>query len=153
MEFKNSCENFLWRKNLKEVIYSNRMFQYEDMYSDFLCAGYKKLSENNLKIVIRSDVISEQTYWHIRYLRSMGIEPDYLLTTKVGKVVAKDIGVKMILVDDIRKMDTSKMMLLIVNRESDFGLQTQEDYRESDFNFIIRKRAQIAFERQRSIFF
>lgn len=137
---------------LNKLLESNSMYHYEDIYSDFLAVQYSRLSGGELKIILRCDIVCAELAFHIRYLKSMDVMPKYILSTQKEQRERNSIyGIDIICVDELRKLCTSQMILLIVNRESDFGINTQEDYREDSFDFIMRERAQMGFVRERGI--
>lgn len=147
---KNNDEKYI--NELKIIADSNVMYGYEDSQSDFLASQISCLSDGEYKIIVRSDIITPELFWHIRYLRSMKAEPKYLLTCSDVADKHKTIhDIDVITYNDLLQLDTSKFLLLIVNRESDFGKKTQPDYREDSFDFVFRQRAKIGYYRQRSI--
>lgn len=140
-----------YKMRLKELVARNTMYEYEDIYSDYSFVQYVKISNEEMGIVIRADKITAQVIWHIRYIKSLGVSPQYILTTKGVKDSQKSIyGIPLITYEELYHMNTSKFLLLIVNRESDFGECTQIDYREDSFDFIMRERAIMSFYRERS---
>ena len=104
------------------------------------------------QIVVRGDRITQELLWHVKYLKSKGVKELYCLTTKDSVYKYKSIfGVQMVTIDELKNQDTSNMLLLIVNRESDFRVVEQsEDYREESF-FSFRQRAKVGFYRERGV--
>lgn len=141
----------LYIEELERIANSCYMCEYEDIYGDFMITQYYYLTHGELEVVLRSDLIVADTFLHIRSLNNRGVAPKYILSTSDVQKKYKAINnIKIITVEELQKLDTSKMMLLIINRESDFGICTQIDYREDAFDFPIRERARIAYCRDRS---
>lgn len=137
---------------LREIQSSNTMYDYEDVYSDYVCAQINQLTSGQYGIVIRCDKIMPELFWHIRYLRSMHVEPRYILSRyDVAERSEQIQNIEVITYEDLICLDTSKLMLLIVNRESDFGEKEQIDYREDQFSFVLRERARMGYFRKRSV--
>jgi len=133
---------------LNSLMTHNIMTDYEDMYSDFIFTYYSLVSGQKLKIVVRGDYVNAELLWHIRYIKSKNVNPIYCLTIEENVKKYKEImGIPMITISELKDMDTSNMMLLVVNRKSDFTNIT-DDYRE-DCYFKIRQRAKIGFYRER----
>lgn len=142
--------NELYFNELLELLNDNTMINYEDTYSDFLYANYYHVSGGKMKIVVRGDYITPELIWHIRYLKNKGVKEILCLSTKESVCKYEKIfDVPIITIDVLKKHDTKKMLLLIVNRKSDFEMvNSGEDYKEALY-FDFRQRVKVGFYRER----
>lgn len=142
---------------LYEVIHSNQMHDYEETNMAFIAAKLVQLSytwDKKLTLILRCDFIDEKAYWFIRYFRSKKVEPSCILTTRVNFKKYSEggiLGIPVIDIDKINYENTKNSILIIVSRESDKQIFTQEDYKEADYGFCFRARGYMQFTRDRGI--
>jgi hypothetical protein len=144
-----------YQKELYEIIHGDRMYDYEEVNMTFLAAKLVQLSskwERKLTLILRSDLINEWTYWFIRYYRGKNIEPCGILSTALNKErYVKVSGIPVITINELNVENTTNSILIVINRESDVGFFTQPDYRESEYGFYFRARAELGFCRDRGV--
>ena len=138
-------------QRLKDIVYGNSICEYEEVNNVFISVKLCQLS-NKLSIVIRSDVIVPLTYWIIRYYRHYGIEPKAILTTELNKELDNIMGIKLISKKNLNQENTTNIILMIINRETDYqNLQTQDDYREDSYSFALRYRVNLQHIQNRTL--
>lgn len=141
---------------LYEIIHRNRMYDYEEVNMAYIAAKLIQLQSKwgrKISLVLRSDFIVDETYWFIRYFRSKNVEPDLILSTIANKEKYNEgvLGIPIAVIGEMNAENTKDSMLIIINRESDRQILTQEDYRESDYSFCFRGRGNLQFVRNRGI--
>ena len=140
-----------YQETLYHIIHENRMSGYEENNMAFITSkliNLNKALDRPLSLIIRSDYIVDDTYWLIRYFRSRQVEPAYLLSTSsVKQEFGYFLGIPIITVDELNMENTKNCILIYLNRESDRKIFTQKDYRESDYNFVLRARGSLQFAR------
>lgn len=140
-----------YQETLYHIIHENRMYGYEENNMAFITSKLINLNKDldrPLSLIIRSDYIVDDTYWLIRYFRSRQVEPAYLLSTSsVKQEFGYFLGIPIITVDELNMENTKNCILIYLNRESDRKIFTQKDYRESDYNFVLRARGSLQFAR------
>lgn len=141
---------------LHDIIHRNRMYDYEEVNMAFIAAKLIHLQAEwgrKISLVLRSDFIEDKTYWFIRYFRSKNVEPAVILSTPSCKEKYKEgvLGIPLAVIGEMNDENTKDSILIIVNRESDRQIFSQEDYRESDYGFCFRARGSLQFVRSRGV--
>ena len=145
-----------YMNELYEIIHENRMYDYEEVNMAYIAAKLIQLQAGwgkNFSLVLRSDFIEDETYWFIRYFRSKNIEPAVILSTTPNKEKYSEgvLGIPVAVIGEMNIENTKNSVLIIINRESDREILTQEDYKESDYGFCFRARGKLQFTRKRGM--
>lgn len=145
-----------YMNELYEIIHENRMYDYEEVNMAYIAAKLIQLQAGwgkNFSLVLRSDFIEDETYWFIRYFRSKNIEPAVILSTTPNKEKYYEgvLGIPVAVIGEMNIENTKNSVLIIINRESDREILTQEDYKESDYGFCFRARGKLQFTRKRGM--
>lgn len=141
---------------LYEIIHRDRLWDYEEVNMAFIAAKLMHLQSKwgrKISLVLRSDFIEDETYWLIRYFRSKNVEPSVILSTTANREKYSEgvLGIPIAVIGDMNVENTRDKILIVVNRESDRQVFSQEDYRESDYGFCFRARGSMQFVRSRGI--